>query len=182
MLDVTASTLIFQVSGQNAKEVFKNESGGHRFQRTPPNERSGRVHTSTITVAVLNVPEEKEFRVNAGDITIEAMRGSGKGGQAKQKTSSCIVATHKSGIRVRIESSRSQYENRVLAIGMIESKLQQSVAAGHAADINDIRRNMCGDGLRGSWRRSCRIQHGIVDDKITGQSWSWKDYESGRWK
>ena len=181
MVDVTPGTISFQVIGPNASEIFKDEAGGHRWQRVPPNERNGRVHTSTITVSVLSVPEEREFSINVNDITIEAIRGSGDGGQKKNKTSSCIVATHKpSGLRVRIETERSQYQNKVLAIGILEARLKQASALNNVSTINTVRKQHCGSGMRGDKRRTVRVQHGIVDDHVTGQSWRIAEYFDGK--
>lgn len=177
MLDVSAGTIIFQVSGNQARQTFRNEAGVHSFQRVPPNERNGRVHTSSITVNVLDVPDEREFVLRPQDIIIEAVRGSGKGGQAKQKTSSCIIATHRlTGARVRIEADRSQHQNRITAIGLLEARIRLSNSKTRQELENFNRRQQMG----GVKRRTARIQHGVVVDHITGQNWSWRDYESGK--
>jgi peptide chain release factor 1 len=183
VLDVTAGTIIFRANGQRAKEIFQNESGGHRFQRIPPNERNGRVHTSTITVSVLQAPEESEFKLNPRDVQITATCGSGKGGQKKNKTSSCIIVKHlPTGKSVRIETERSQSQNRILALGILEARLQSEKDTSISYKINAERRSQIGTGERGSYRRVCRIQHNIVEDCATGQRWTWDQYESGNWK
>jgi protein subunit release factor A len=109
---------------------------------------------------------------------IEAVRGSGKGGQAKQKTSSCIIATHRpTNTRVRIESDRSQYHNKVLAIGILEARIKSTNSANSKQAENNNRREQ----LNGVKRRTARIQHGVVVDHLTGQRWNWNDYFDGKW-
>jgi len=114
LLEMRPGIAIFKASGNTG--VFREESGGHRWQRVPPNERSGRVHTSTVTVAVLPVPTPQEFKLNESDLEILACRGSGPGGQNRNKTSTAIQMRHKpSGLVVRSEGERSQFQNKQLA-------------------------------------------------------------------
>lgn len=183
MLDVTAGTISFEVEGGRARELFKNEAGGHRFQRVPPNERNGRVHTSTITVSVLDIPDEREFIIQQADLRIEAIRGSGNGGQKKNKTSSCIVATHiPTQLTVRVETERSQHQNKALAIGILEGRIRQQFGKDSASIRQSARREQIGSGMRGDKRRTARIQHNVVVDHVTGQQWTWDRYASGRWE
>src|SRR5262245_27706860 len=108
--------LVFRAWGFNASGVFANESGGHRWQRIPPTERHGRVHTSTVTVAVLPEPAPQEVTLNDKDLEFGTTRGSGPGGQNRNKVETVVVLKHKpSGIVVRCETERSQQRNRELA-------------------------------------------------------------------
>src|ERR1051326_6099740 len=85
LLEEREGFLSFQVEGEAARRVFCNEGGGHRWQRVPPTEKRGRVHTSTVTVAVLSVPNEAEFTLNPDDLEITTTRGSGPGGQHRNQ-------------------------------------------------------------------------------------------------
>ena len=104
-----------------------SESGGHRrWQRVPPTERHGRVHTSTTTVATFEHIAPAEFRLKDAEIDVRTARGSGPGGQHRNKTDSCVVMTHKpTGIQVRIDSERSQHENRRIARTILDGRVRQ---------------------------------------------------------
>jgi len=116
LTDERPGFISFVVEGDGAKALFENEAGGHRYQRVSPTERHGRVHTSTITVAVLDLAGEDNYIIREADVEFVATRGSGPGGQARNKIETCIVATHKpSGLSVRIDS-RSQYQNKRIAL------------------------------------------------------------------
>lgn len=125
-------SLMFE--GAGARRLFANEGGGHRWQRIPPNEKRGRVHTSTITVAVLDPEVEARFALNENDVDLQTTRGSGPGGQHRNKTESCVVATHKkTGISVRVDM-RSQHESRRIALKILSAKLRdQTLERGRAA-------------------------------------------------
>jgi peptide chain release factor 1 len=102
------------IAGRGATALFAAESGGHRWQRTPPNEKRGRVHTSTITVAVLPVPEHVATMLREEDLDESFTRGSGAGGQHRNKTDSCVVMVHRpTGASVRCESERADKRRTV---------------------------------------------------------------------
>jgi len=154
----------------------------HRWQRTPPNEKRGRVHTSTITVAVLEEPQLAELVIRAEDVDVETMRGSGAGGQHRNKTDSAVRARHRpTGIEVRCESERSQHLNRALAMRVLAARvaeLARSTAQGaRAAD----RRRQVGSGMRGDKRRTIRTQDDQVVDHVDGRTWRFKAYARGDW-
>jgi peptide chain release factor 1 len=171
-----------RVSGKGAAALFAGESGGHRWQRIPPNERRGRVHTSTITVAVLTEPREHEVVLRPGDLEIERMRGSGAGGQHLQKTDSAVRIRHvPTGLSVRCESERSQSSNQATALAVLRARLLdwQRTAADRARA--DDRRRQVGSGQRGDKRRTIRTQDDHVFDQVDGRSWSYKRYVRGDW-
>src|SRR5579871_2522362 len=111
---------VLRITGAGAKEVLGNESGGHRWQRVPPTEKRGRVQTSTVTVAVFDpdIPVGKPLTYQ--DVDIATARGSGPGGQNRNKTESCVIITHKAtGLQVRIDNERSQSQNKALAMKLM---------------------------------------------------------------
>ncbi len=165
-----------------AEELFENEAGGHRWQRNPPNEKRGRVHTSTITVAVLAEPTQVQLKIDPRDLDWSTCRGSGPGGQYRNMTESAVQVLHKpSGLIVRCESERSQHKNRDTALALLRARLWQREQDKHNNQQALNRKNQVGSGMRGDKRRTVRCQDGIVNDHITGQQWSFKDYERGNW-
>lgn len=166
---------------EGARRLFANEGGGHRWQRIPPNEKRGRVHTSTITVAVLDPEVEARFALNENDVDLQTTRGSGPGGQHRNKTESCVVATHKKiGISVRVDM-RSQHESRRIALKILSAKLRdQTLERGRAARDAD-RRQQVGTGQRGDKIRTLRTQDDRVTDHRTGQRWSLRSWLRGDW-
>jgi peptide chain release factor 1 len=169
------------VSGERCQPLFANESGGHRWQRVPPNERNGRVHTSTITVAVLPLLEQRQIHINPSDLEIFACIGSGNGGQNKQKTSSAITVVHKpTGIRIHCENERSQLSNKETAIAVLAARLLAASEQRANNSENSVRKGQIGSGMRGDKRRTVAVQRGTVDDHITGLRWRFQDYLGGR--
>jgi len=171
---------VLRVSGKGAKDAFKNESGGHRWQRVPPSEKRGRVHTSTITVAVLPVPEAGEVQVDPRDLEWKTTRGSGPGGQHRNTTDSAVQLTHKpTGISVRAEGERSQHQNKRVALSILESRIagqqREQELAGRAAD----RKQQVGCGARGDKRRTIALQRGRVVDHVLGAKMQAKAYLRG---
>jgi peptide chain release factor 1 len=173
---------VFHVDGRGAYETFKDEPGGHRWQRVPPNEKRGRVHTSTVTVAVLPEPTEAEVRLRESDLEWTACRGSGAGGQHRNKTNSAVQITHRpTGLMVRCEGERSQHQNRRTAIALIRARLWEAEQARRAGARADDRRAQVGSGMRGDKRRTIRTQDDQVNDHVTGRSWRYKQYVRGDW-
>ena len=158
--------------------MFRNESGGHRWQHAP----TGRVHTSTITVAVLDEPTHQELILHQKDLDITTCRGSGKGGQHRNKTDSAVQITHiPTKMVVRCENERSQHQNRELAIKTLRARLWQDIQEKTTRDISQTRNNQIGSGMRGDKRRTIQVQHNIVKDHITGKKWRYEDYLKGKW-
>jgi peptide chain release factor 1 len=139
------------------------EAGGHRWQRVPPTERSGRVHTSTVTVAVLPVPAESAYRLRDTDIEIFTTRDSGPGGQHRNKTESAVVMRHRpTGIEAKA-ASKSQHTNRRTARETLEARVAGFYASRAAENLNDQRADQIGSGMRGDKVRTYRVR----DDQVT---------------
>lgn len=173
---------VLRISGKLTVETFRNESGGHRWQRVPPNERKGRVHTSTITIAVLNEPTEKQVVLREQDLEITTMRGSGAGGQHRNKTDSAVRIRHlPTGVEVRCESERSQYQNKETAMGVLRARVAEAAQAEANGERAEDRRRQVGSGMRGDKRRTIRTQDDVVNDHITGKQWRYKNYARGDW-
>lgn len=120
--------------------------------------------------------------LNQKDLDIKACRGSGAGGQHRNKTDSAIVITHiPTKISVRCEAERSQHQNRELAIKTLRARLWQSMQSQAIQNQSQIRNNQIGTGMRGDKRRTIQVQHNIVKDHITGQKWRYEDYRLGKW-
>lgn len=180
LIDSRPGLIVFKATGDSADRAFRNEPGGHRWQRVPPNERRGRVHTSTITVAILPVPTEQEMRIPPGDLDITTARGSGPGGQARNKTESCVIAVHKpTGLTVRCDSERSQKQNRASALDILRAKLLEMRRSGQQAATAADRKRQVGTGQRGDKIRTIRTQDGVVTDHRLNRKIRFCDYEKG---
>lgn len=173
---------LLRVTGENAELVFRDEAGGHRVQRVPPNEKRGRVHTSTITVACLPEPSEAQFHIRPQDVEMKTCRGSGAGGQHRNKVDSAVQLTHlPTGLQVRCETERSQHQNRAFAFALLRARLLEADQKKARDDRADARRQQVGSGMRGDKRRTIRYQDEQVVDHITGRRWKLKDYLRGEW-
>lgn len=172
----------FEVSGKGAKKLFQHESGGHRWQRIPPTEKRGRVQTSTVTVAVLEPAKQTTSEISESDIEWTTCRGSGAGGQHRNRTESAVQMTHKpSGLRVRIENERSQAQNRELALRVLSARLAALQQQEAATSRDASRKAQVGSGMRGDKIRTIRQQDGIVTDHQSGNKISYKNYSRGEW-
>ena len=171
------------MTGAKADSLFENEAGGHRWQRVPPNEKRGRVHTSTITVAVLPEPTAQQMApISERDIEWQACRGSGAGGQNRNKRDTAVQMRHvPTGMTVRCESERSQNQNRSTALALLRARLWAGRETAEANEQAALRRWQVGSGMRGDKRRTIRTQDGQVVDHLTGRVWRLKDYLRGQW-
>ena len=139
----------FNVIGEGAYSRLKYESGVHRVQRVPETESQGRVHTSTVTVAVLVEADEVELEINPTDLKIDVFRASGAGGQHINKTESAVRITHlPTGVVVECQDERSQYKNKDRAMKILRSRLYESMLEEQNEKIASERRSQVGTGNR----------------------------------
>lgn len=184
LVDQRDGFVVLEVDGATASTTFADEAGGHRWQRRPPNDRHDRTHTSTVTVAVMPLVEDVDRvpQINSRDVTETFTRSSGSGGQKVNKTSSAVILTHKpSGIVIRVESERSQIQNRRRAMTMLIERLRERAVAAQDNATASSRRQQIGSGMRGDKRRTIAVQRGDVVDHMTGRRWSYKNYIRGIW-
>ena len=161
--------ITFVVSGEGAYSRFKYEMGVHRVQRIPETETSGRIHTSTATVAVLPEVEDVEVEIKDSDLVIETIKSSGAGGQHVNKTESAIRLLHKpTGIVIECQDERSQYKNRDRAMKLLRAKLYDMKTAEQNEKIASERRSQVGSGDRSERIRTYNYQQGRVTDHRIG--------------
>lgn len=161
----------FMVTGKGAYSRLKFESGVHRVQRVPDTESSGRIHTSTATVAVLPVVEDVEIEINPADIKMEVFRSSGAGGQHINKTSSAVRLIHEpTGIVVECQTERSQFQNRDNAMKMLRTKLYEIEKQKQDSKISNERKTQVGSGDRSEKIRTYNYPQGRITDHRIGMS------------
>lgn len=172
---------VFTVIGNGAYSWLKYESGVHRVQRVPETENQGRIHTSTITVAVLPEVEDVEISINEADLKIDTYRSSGAGGQHVNKTESAIRITHvPSGIIVACQEERSQVKNRDKAMKMLRAKLYDASKTAQDKALADTRRMQVGTGDRSERIRTYNYPQGRVSDhRINLTLYSLEEFMNG---
>lgn len=167
--------------GKKAAKILKKEAGGHRWQRNPPTESRGRVHTSTITVAVLEERKDVQIEIKESDLEIKTARGSGKGGQHRNKTDSAVQVKHlPTGLIVRCENERSQHQNKDQALSVLKSKLFSIGYKAVQNASNNQRKDQIGSGMRGDKIRTIRVQDNTVVNNKSNKRTTFKDYYKGR--
>ena len=164
--------LTAQITGAEVYSMLKYEAGVHRVQRIPETEKSGRVHTSTVSIAVLKPVSESEIKIESKDLRIDTFRASGPGGQNVNKVETAIRITHlPSGIVVACQSQKSQSQNREAAMNILRAKLKEMMDKKITGEITAERRAQIGMAERAEKMRTYNFPQNRITDHRIGKSW-----------
>jgi peptide chain release factor 1 len=167
--------------GRGAWALYAQEAGGHRFQRIPPNEKRGRVHTSTVTVALLAPDVTQAFHLDERDVELVRTRGTGPGGQHRNKVESCVIATHRpTGLSARADM-RSQHTSKTMALEILAARVSAHLTGSARRERDADRRAQVGAGMRGDKIRTYRTQDDRVTDHRTNRTFSLTTLLRGDW-
>jgi peptide chain release factor 1 len=154
-----------EIAGNQVYKALKYEGGTHRVQRVPETEKSGRIHTSAATVAVLPQAEEGEIKINNADLKFESFRSSGPGGQSVNTTDSAVRVTHKpTGVSVSCQDEKSQLKNKEKALKILKAKIKQEQIEKKRIEQGEKRRDMIGSGDRSEKIRTYNFPQNRVSD------------------
>lgn len=164
--------IVFELEGPGAFSAMQYEGGVHRVQRIPRTEKQGRVHTSTITVAVLPKPKKADIKINPSDLEFSTYKASGPGGQHVNKTESAVRIVHKpTGITVTSQAERSQFQNKESALAILSAKISERKEQEDLSKLSSERREQIGWAKRSEKIRTYNFSQNRITDHRIKKSW-----------
>jgi peptide chain release factor 1 len=172
--------IVLEVTGEGAFDLFKNEIGGHRWQRIPPTEQNGRRHSSTFTVAVFCEESSKPVTFDESKVEYEALIGHGPGGQHRQKNATAIRAVYTpTGETVFIQNERSQHANKTIALNVLRERVIKKLSGLSHNKVNSNRKDQIGSGERSDKIRTVQEQNDKVVNHLNNKKCNLNSYFKG---